>query len=534
MAVLADLQRQRRTRSRRAPAVPGTPDRFGPRHWTLLAVVTLLGTVLRLWGLGEWSFWIDEAHTWRDATMALGGENGFLRSDRVFYPLAPTLLRFLIGVGWIGYDEGALRLPFAVFGIGTLPLVALAGRRLVGAWPAVLAAALLAVHPWHIYWSQNVRGYVLVMLATVVAANRAHAWLVSDRPIDLIAAGLAVALGCLSHPSAALLVAGFAGFLCLRRSQTASSHRRLLVVVVAGLAVLWVGLPWLFELYSPFQGFLRSKDDPSIAHFVQTTAYYFRPTALLLASLGLCFAMRALDRDRALLLACLWIVPFLALLGVGGQLVKVTARYAICTLPVMTWLVALACSEVARAVSDAAGAGGRLPRAVAAVLLPLFVCGDYLQLDAAYYGIQHGQRARWREATELVRQHAGDRALRVVTISHPTVAYYLRRRHWFVTEQDPHPRVAVLPLIDWMVQQGVTELKEPVHDPGGDAYLAWHRRQAGRSNALLAVLVTLPELAEQDHDGSIAAGLQRDFELLDYLPCWVGPKDESVYVYVPR
>lgn len=500
----------------------------------MIACATACAAALRLCGLGEWSFWIDEAHTWRDATMALGGENGFLRSDRVFYPLAPTLLRFLIGVGWLGYDEAALRLPFAVFGIATVPLAAVCGRRLVGAWPAVLAAALLAVNPWHVYWSQNARGYVLVMLTTVLAANRAHAWVVTDRPVDLIAAGLAVAVGCLSHPSAALLAAGFAGFLLLRRAQTASSRRRLFVVVGLGLAALWIGLPWLFRFYSPFQDFLRSKDDPSIAHFVQTTAYYFRPTAMLLGVLGLCFASPRLDRDRALLLACLWIVPFLALGAVGGQLVKVTARYAICTLPVLTWLVAFACAEVVRAVSGAGGAGRPAVRLAAAVVLPLFAFADYAQLDVGYYGIQHGQRARWREAAQFVRQRAGARGLRIVTISHPTLLYYLRRRHWFVTEHDPHPDVDVSPMIDWMVEHGVTELKEPVHEPGGAAFLAWHRREAARRDALLAVLVTAPELAEQDGDGSILAGLQRDFELAEYLPCWVGPKDESVYVYVPR
>ena len=34
--------------------------------------------------------------------------------------------------------------------------------------------------------------------------------------------------------------------------------------------------------------------------------------------------------------------------------------------------------------------------------------------------------------------------------------------------------------------------------------------------------------------GSFEELLQREFEVALHLPCWVGPKDESVYVYLPR
>ena len=85
-------------------------------------------------------------------------------------------------------------------------------------------------------------------------------------------------------------------------------------------------------------GFFTAKNDPSLLHFAQTTAYYYMPVVLLAAAVGLLLGWRQLGRERALLLACLWIVPFLVLSTLGLFVAKVTARYALCTLPVITWV----------------------------------------------------------------------------------------------------------------------------------------------------------------------------------------------------
>ena len=95
-----------------------------------LVLATLVGAALRLYQLGEWSVWVDEAHTWRDATMPLDGERGFMSADRRFYPLPFFLLRFLLGVGVLGYDEWSIRLPFAIFGIRLFQLQIIEGADL--------------------------------------------------------------------------------------------------------------------------------------------------------------------------------------------------------------------------------------------------------------------------------------------------------------------------------------------------------------------------------------------------------------------
>lgn len=508
---------------------------FARRHWVCILIVTAVGAALRFWGLGEWSFWVDEGHTWRDATMPLTGENGFLATDRVRYGVPFLLLRLLLGLGLVGYDEGSVRLPFTIIGILTVPAMAICGRRLVGAWPAVIAASLLAINPWHIFWSQNARGYGLALLMCVVAAHRAYRWRESGGILDLLLLFAAIALAASSHPTALMLAAGFFGYLVVRWGiARTTSYSPLSIAVVAGLVLLAVvGLPLLVgEMNArgllPFSGFMKAKANPSLRHFVETTLFYFRPSILLSAFLAMLVAPRVLGRDRGLFLICMAVVPLLVLTGISASLVKVTARYGLCALPVILWLVAVLIEQVAvrlRAVS--------MPLAL---MLPCALAVDSVRLDVAYFMTQHGHRARWREASEFVKVAASERGfdgVYAVTINEPAVDYYLRPKHWFLMDHDPHPGYRVRVLLGLTIDGGIATGGEKLHDPGARPHLQWLRDQCGPRD-LLAVMVKMPELREQDPSGEFEALLKRDFSLALHLPCWVGPKDESIYVYLPH
>ncbi|MGC6486371.1 MAG: glycosyltransferase family 39 protein, partial [Planctomycetota bacterium] len=327
---------------------------FERRHWRWIVVAVVVGAALRLYGLGTWSFWVDEGHTWRDATMPMQGEEGFLSTDRLYYGVPFLMLRLLLGLGITGYDEASVRLPFAIVGIVTVPVMALCGRRLVGAWPAVVAALLLAVNPWHIFWSQNARGYVLALLMSVIAVHRGYVWRATRRRLDLVVLAGAVALAATSHPTALMLVVAFAGYVVVRWGVARAAGFGGLSVAAAAFAALaaLVLAPLLIRELDglgllPFRGFMKAKADPSLRHFVETTLFYFRPTTLLVGGLAMAFAPRLLGRDRALYLICMAIVPLLVLTGVSASLVKVTARYGLCALPVLTWLVAALVVHVA-------------------------------------------------------------------------------------------------------------------------------------------------------------------------------------------
>lgn len=498
-----------------------------PHLWALLAI-TAVAAAIRCLGIGDWSLWVDEAHTWRDATMPLHGDNGFLATDRVMYPLTFLLLRQLIDAGWIGEDAASLRLPFAIVGTLTVPLLAVAGRRLIGAWPATLAAALLALHPWHVYWSQNARGYVIVVFAAVIVVERAFAYARAPGWGKLFAIWLGVGLGAVSHPTGVFLAVSFVAFLVLRARPLTRGRIALLAIIGGALAG---GLPWAVDHLSPFQGFLRSKSTPSVTHFVLTSAYYFRPGALLLAAAALPLLHRFAGRDRSLLLGSFLAAPFVALLVLGNWRVLATARYAIVALPAVVLLAAFACAHLGMAAMRARRARGPALWLVAAAL-PLCLLGEHAFALVDYATVQHGQRARWREAAAFVRAQAAGKPMRVATINFPTLVYYLRPGMWRGVVAQEDLGNDIVQIEDWMVAEGRDQTKERVCEPGAANHLAWHRRCANERGAFFAVVLTLPELAEKDRDGSILAALREQCEVAMHLPCWVGPKDESIYVYV--
>lgn len=498
--------------------------------WVLLA--TVIAGALRLHCLGEWSFWIDEAHTFRDATMPLEGESSFWNQDRAFYPLTFLGLRFLIDAGWIGAGEGWLRLPFALFGVVTVPLMWICGRRLVGDGAAVFSAFLLALMPWHVFWSQNARGYVFVVLAAVVATGSLWRWVEAGRVGQLFRALLVIGIGALFHPTIALLGFGLLAFLALRRLQAVSL--RTVLFAFLGAIMLLAVLPKLIAVFSPIQGFLMAKADTSVLHLALTTGYYFRPVLIVAAVIGYVLLRRSQGRDRALLLACLGVIPIAVLAVLGGTLAKTTARYAIGSLPAVLWLGAIAARELAVLVRPGPGAASRLIAGFVGFAL-LF---DFGSDCWRYFDQRHGDRARWRDACDWVKAEYQGGRVYALTVNEPSVAYYLTPEVW------RNAGAVEGPYTVWLVahwdNEGLDQDDKRVHPAGWSEHLKWRRQQAANLKSELVVLVTRPELDEVDQgDASDPSGelwrvLRRDFELVRYLPCWVGPKDESIWVFVPR
>ncbi len=500
--------------------------RFTLRHGLWLIAATLLAAALRMWHLGEWSVWVDEGYTWRDATLPLEGGLSFFSTDRANYPLAFLMLRGLRDVGLTGDDEFSLRLPFALLGIASVPLLALCGRRLVGPTAAVIAALLCAVHPWHIFWSQNARGYMLVFVASIVVVDRAVRWTQYHRKFDVVLGVLALLVAALSHPTGLFLGVGVGAFVLLRPFAGADGHRLLLVAGIT-IAVVIAGSV-LFAKLSPYQEFMASKAAPEALHFLQTVAYYFRPALLLAGLAGLVLGGLWWSSVRGLLVTCLLLAPFIVLLAIGGSLVKATARYAFCTMPMWLLLAGRTCAPWF--------AGLRVEAAVR--LLPAAAVVAIVGLDLVtetfdYHGAQLGQRADWRQACAFAATRAGDGPLRLVTMNQSSAEYYLRRDVWMSGGERRYPGVAVWGLTRWNLNDGKAD-EVQLHEPGGRNHLHWQREQAAAQHAALVVLVSLPELGEIDGGGAFWRALQDEFELALYLPCWVGPKDESLYVFVPR
>ena len=138
----------------------------------IVIALTALAALLRLYGLGQQSFWSDEMHTVMMAGVPYGPEAPPWRPSDL---LQVTQGPFFMGLvhAWsrvAGRSEAALRLLPALFAIATVPMFFRLADRWIGRGGAILGTLVLAVSPFHIWYAQELRGYSLVIWAAVASA----------------------------------------------------------------------------------------------------------------------------------------------------------------------------------------------------------------------------------------------------------------------------------------------------------------------------------------------------------------------------
>jgi 4-amino-4-deoxy-L-arabinose transferase-like glycosyltransferase len=127
---------------------------------------TLLAAALRAFHLGAQSLWIDEAFTWFGAEVRAP-----LRLAAILESVhGPLYILILHAWGALAGDaEWALRAPSLFFGVATVPALAWLARRWLGRDAAAPAAWLAAGSPFLVWYSQEARNYMLLILCTCLA-----------------------------------------------------------------------------------------------------------------------------------------------------------------------------------------------------------------------------------------------------------------------------------------------------------------------------------------------------------------------------
>lgn len=134
------------------------------RYALPLAIVA--AAALRIWGLGEQSFWYDE---WDTAYMTQLSFDGML--DRLHVELSPPIY-FVVTWLWaipFGDSEFSLRAVSAIAGIVLVPVLYLAAKELVNRRAGLIVAWLAAINPVLVWYSQEARSYSLMILLTAVS-----------------------------------------------------------------------------------------------------------------------------------------------------------------------------------------------------------------------------------------------------------------------------------------------------------------------------------------------------------------------------
>jgi hypothetical protein len=207
----------------------------------VVVVVLVVSLVLRFWTRSD--LWLDEALTVNIARQPLGQIPSFLHRDG-----APPLFYFLLHfwMGWFGTSDLAVRSLPGVFGVITLPLTWLAGRRLGGRTVAWAALLLVATSPFAVRYDTETRMYSLIALLTVLAFLALDRSLRRPRAGNLLAVAVATSLLLYTQYWALYLVGTTLLWLAFQswrgRPEWRSGARASFVAVIVGCITF---LPWV-------------------------------------------------------------------------------------------------------------------------------------------------------------------------------------------------------------------------------------------------------------------------------------------------
>lgn len=314
-----------------------------------LGAVTAVAVLLRLPGIASDPLWLDEANTVLIAERSFPGIVAALGVDG-----NPPLFYFVLHA-WMavfGASEAAARFLPLLFGAAGVVAAFAAARALFPGRDraALAAAALVAIGPLHVYYSQEARMYTLTPLIGVLALVALHAALESGRARAFAAYAALLAAGLYTHnyflfvaPAGPIAALAAPGRLGRRRAFAAASAASLaaaaLYVPWAGVLVrqsasgvsAWIGAFW--EATPPAAALPRSFEVMgvggaypsyliglgSLGNAVRSPALWLAARvagavlSLLLVGIGAAAAFRAGGGDRAafLRLATFALVPLL-------------------------------------------------------------------------------------------------------------------------------------------------------------------------------------------------------------------------------
>ena len=228
-----------------AGAVPGWA-------WIVLAGITVVGFAFRVAGIDE-SLYGDERFT--HAIVTQNGLRGIWH-DVYTTSVTPPLHYYLaeLATRLPGDDTIQLRLPSLILGTAAIPLVFMFGRRAGGLAVGLVAAALLALDPFAIFFSTEARAYELQVFLILVATLALLRATDGGRRAYWAVWAVASSAAMWTHYTSLFVLLVLPAWALWARP----AYRR--PVVLWGLAAIALWLPWV-------PGYLNQSDNPGVDAF---------------------------------------------------------------------------------------------------------------------------------------------------------------------------------------------------------------------------------------------------------------------------
>jgi mannosyltransferase len=187
------------------------------RNYQILAGIVILGLFLRLFDLSRKPLWLDEASTNYLTTQpdVLAVISAATNDHH-----APLHFITVWLIKSVGSSEFLLRLPSAIAGALTVLVIFFIAKELYSNEAGLIAAALLAVSPYHLQYSQEARMYGMVVLFVSLALFFFLRSLRTGNLYDWLLFGCACALSFSTHFYAAFaILAVIIGYGIIRLSE---------------------------------------------------------------------------------------------------------------------------------------------------------------------------------------------------------------------------------------------------------------------------------------------------------------------------
>lgn len=373
---------------------------FSQPQKRLIFAFVAIAFILRLYHLDTQSLWFDESLSAFFARQPLEKAILSMLQEGLHHsPLYYILLRpFALGA----FNEFSLRFLSVCLGTLAIPLIAHLGRVTVNSQVGVWAALLLAINPFHAWYSQETRMYALVITTTIGAMYFFYKVLNQPRPSNWLAMIVCTAIGINSHHFAFFIPLVQFVFILITFKQTYKIFRRWVAAeMVVGLSFI----PWVLVVLDWGKFYLSSatQETPTAYDLFQTfwnfsIGYTERITPIVVISLTVFFILLIwgcrflLQARRNNLLIAVWLlIPITVTFFISFRFHTYMDRYISLTLPAFVLLIAAGIGSI------------RSTRWQNSFILAvvIFSLAGLLQV---YYNPSVYYRADWRSVGQFLQQ----------------------------------------------------------------------------------------------------------------------------------
>ncbi len=211
-----------------------TKDILHPRLFLVIGLLIVVAAIPRFYNLGNLGFYGDEETSALPAYSLATGQAAMMPSGMPYHRAMPLTWLNATSARIFGLkNEISYRIPSAIFGVLTIPLLFLFIRSFAGSGIALVGALILALSEWHIITSREARMYSPFLFFYLASAYTLWLWLAHKKTSHFILMLLSF-VGVSSMHALGLTAILFALIPIGIKDWFKTSHIKLLIIAAAG------------------------------------------------------------------------------------------------------------------------------------------------------------------------------------------------------------------------------------------------------------------------------------------------------------